>query len=56
MQGIILWAGAGVTVSAMATVSALSVNTQRTDQEAICAPWSQEWDVSERWRNIHWYR
>ena len=56
MQGIILLAGAGVTVSAMATVSALSVNTQSTNQEAICAPWSQEWDVSERWRNIHWYR
>ena len=56
MQRIVLLAGAGIVVAAMAAVSALSVNAQNTDQEAICAPWSQEWDVSEWWRYFQWYR
>ena len=42
MQRIVLLAVAGVIVAAMAAVSALSVSAQSTDQEAICAPWSQE--------------
>ncbi len=38
----------GAIVAAMAAVSALQVNAQSTYQEAICAPWYQEWDVYRR--------
>jgi hypothetical protein len=40
----------------MVALSALSVNAQDTGQEAICAPWSQEWDISQGWWYFQWYR
>ena len=56
MKRIILLATVGALIAAMMAVSALSVNAQDTDQQAICAPWSQEWDISQGWWYFQWYR
>ncbi len=56
MKRIVLLATVGALLAAMVAVSALSVNAQDTDQEAICAPWSQEWDISQGWWYFQWYR
>ncbi len=56
MKRIVLLATVGALLAAMVAVSALSVNAQDTDQEAICAPWSQAWDISQGWWYFQWYR
>ena len=56
MQRIVLLAVAGAIVAAMAAIGALSVSAQSTEQDALCAPWSQEWDISQGWWYFQWYR
>ena len=56
MKRIVLLAVAVAIVAAMAAISTLSVSAQSTDQEAVCAPWSQEWDISQGWWYFQWYR
>jgi len=40
----------------MVPLSSPSVNAQAIDQGAICASWSQEWDISQGWGYFQRYR